>query len=659
MAETQTIREDHDRPQPAARISGRTWHWIGWVSLSFVVITAGLFHLTSRVRPWLVADADMLLLPELFEDLASGGSISDWYLPYSPYFVPDWGIYWLAVRISDKEATRLAVVAIVQVALVAAATASIARSLTGRAQHLATASATALVVLAGLHQVRPFVYLAALFFHFGTFAMVLWLIALALRFVGEPSVHRWLALSLVLSAGLALSDRIVAVWFLAPAAIAIAAWAWNNSGVQRRTSVRWIGAHIVATVAVLPLRDLVRSRESTYDLSLSLAAPWSGAKGVVDSFLDIAREGMWMQLTLVVVIVSFAVVVYRLYRGTTLLDGRPMAEDPRAFLFVFVPATAVTTIAAQIMLSGSVGPEPRYSATITMLPVLLLAAVVGLPAAPRPGVAATVAAPVMLLAATAGSTLGSFDLDREPEHIACIRAELAVTGSTQGVASYWDARELAVYLDVAMATYSPLLRGERLNVSEESYTDRYHFMVSSPNVEFWQLELDPVEALNGPPLRTSMCGEYTVWDYGPDGFDMEPFDEPSSRRWDGCSLSTQVGVLDPDRCTLTASEEAGYVMFGPYAVTPQGTYRARLRYAADGSAPVGQWDLSTTTELGDDAKIRRTGTLHGTDGDEEWLEFEWNADATPLGREEVVEIRLVTDGSASVTIHELEITRLD
>ncbi len=628
---------------------------VEWIVLAAVIASAGLFQVTTDVNQWLLTNADMLLLPELYEDLNSGGSLSDWYLPYSPYFFPDWLFYWIAEPLGSTEATRLAIVAVAQFGVAVLAVASIAKTVTGRPQRLATAAAASVIVLGGLGSIRPFTYLATPFVHFGTFAFTLWLIAFALRYTRDERANRWLVLSLGLSVLLVGSDRIIAVWFHVPAALAMVAWGWQ---AHRRRAVVWIGAHVVATTAVLPLRDLVRTKESTYDLALSATSPRAGLKGLYEALSDAIGDGWWIQ---VLVVVSFVVVVASFARGRSVLGGRRLQPDASRFLVVFVPATAIVTFAAQIMLSGAVEPGPRYSMTVFFLPIFLLAAVVVPPAMDRRTTAA-LAVPVIVLAAVLAPTLPDIDLGREPAGMECLHDALAITGSTHGVASYWDARDLSVYLDdpdVVMATYSPLNRGERINVSEESYAERYDFIAVSSIVPWWVLDLDRIEFLNGPPRQIVECGRFTVWDYGPDGLDMEPFDTPNTVTWTACQLSTQVGTLDEASCTISGGEAPGFLAFGPYPTVPNGSYRARLQYRAPGTGPVAGWELAFTGELGAAPEIAQTGTVDGTDDRDGELIIDWETTDAPLGREPVVEVRIVADGTPGVAITAIEITRLD
>ncbi len=628
---------------------------VEWIALFSVIASAALFHVTTGVNQWLLTNADMLLLPELYEDLHNGGSISDWYLPYSPYFFPDWLFYWIAEPVGSTEAVRLAIVAVAQFGVAVLGAASIAKTVAGRPQRLATAAAASLVVLGGLGSIRPFTYLATPFVHFGTFAFTLWLIAFALKYTRGDRANQWLALSLVLSALLVGSDRIIAVWFHAPAALAMLVWGWH---AHRRRALVWIGAHVVVTTAVLPLRDLVRTKESTYDLALSATSPRAGLRGLYEALSNAIDDGWWIQ---VLVVVSFVAVVVSFLRCRSLVGDQRLQSDASRFLAVFVPATAIVTFAAQIMLSGAVEPGPRYSMTVFFLPILLLAAVVVPPTLDRRTTAA-LALPIVVLGAMLVPTLPDIDLDRQPPGMQCLHDALARTGSIHGVASYWDARDLSVYLDdpdVVMATYSPLNRGERINVSEESYADRYDFIAISSIVPWWVLDLDRIEFLNGPPIQIVECGRFTVWDYGPDGLDMEPFDSPNTVDWTGCQLSTQVGTLDESTCTITGGETPGFLAFGPYPAVSNGSYQARLRYRAPGTGPVADWELGFTRELGGAPEITQTGPLAGTDGQAGELVIEWETTDAPLGREPVVEVRVVADGTPGLEFTGIEITRLD
>lgn len=645
-------RRSSEGPESSSRWSRR----IDLVTLVLVVASAGLFQTTDRVNQFFVANADNLLLAELFEDLAAGGSLADWYLPYSPYFAPDWLIYGFTVLITGTEKVRLGLFAIVQFAVLMSATASISRSVTARYQWGATSAVAALAVLGAALEVKPFIFLAAPFVHFGTFALMLWLIALTLRYLTDDRAVRWLVMSLAIGAALMASDRIIAVWFHLPAAMAIFAWGWRQ---DRRRAAIWIGSHAAVLLAAVPLPGLIRTRESAYDLALSpgSASPLAGANRVWRSFLDAGAEsGWWFWIALAVL----PIVLLLLLRGRALLGGSSFQPDAKRFLTVFVPASAVTTVIAQVMLTGSVAPGPRYNMTILFLPLLLLAALVP-PRQPNGGHRALLAVPVAGALLWSATALDEID-PGGPDHLACIQRQLERSGSENGVASYWDARDLVVYLDdpdVGVGTYDLFGRPERINVSSASYRDRYDFVVRSERVPLWALDLGMIRTVNGPPEVAIECGIYTLWDYGPGGLTMEPLSRPGDVvTFDGCALDTQVGTLRPRDCVLATTGQAGYLNFGPYRAVPTGRYQVDLAYRAEGDVPIGSWDLAVFHHHGDIPSIVKEGPLEGTDGRIGHVRFEWTATDLPTGELTVAEVRTVVKADMTGEIISIELTRI-
>jgi hypothetical protein len=375
------------------------------------------------------------------------------------------------------------------------------------------------------------------------------------------------------------------------------------------------------------------------------------------TFVDNGHEsGWWFWAAVASLPVAWLVVV----AGRSVLGQAPLDPDARRFLAVFLPATAASTIGAQILLSGAVVPGPRYNLPILFLPLLLLASLVP-PRWPSPVHRGVLAVPVAIALVWSASALDEID-PTGPDHIACVRRQLELSGSVTGVASYWDARDLVVYLDdpdVTVGTYDLFGRPEQINVSADSYRDRYDFVLRSERVPLWELDLGMIEAINGEPDTAIECGIYTLWDYGPSGMTMDPFPQPgSSVVFDGCDLDTEVGALDAGSCTLSSTGEAGYLDFGPYVAVPPGTYRVEIAYQAAGDEPLGTWDVATFHQHGETPTVVEEGELAGTGGGVGHVELEWTAANDPTGELTVAEIRTRVDAGASGQLLSIELTRI-
>lgn len=619
----------------------------------------GLGFLSGRVHSVFVADADFLLLHELLPDLASGGSVSTWNIPYATYLFPDWPLYGLSLLIGPTPAATIAVFATLQLLLLSGALWLVAGGVDTRAGWPLAAVALGPAVFAVLWNAFPAVYLAASYVHGGTAIATVALLGLLLRWACRPTPALLATSAALTFAGVA-SDRLFAVWGLVPAGAAVVVLAIARIGVIRQHAT-WLGVHAVAAVAGLPVANVLFPERANYDLELGFQ-PRFGYRRFEDSIRTVDDLS---PLLLPAVGLATVVLTFVLFRGRSLV-GRHLPAHARLVVGTFVLVAVATTVAAQVAMVGPVPPHARYSIAAFVLPlvvapVLALAGIAdrnrqGVPVLQRLAVGAA-ALPLLAVLATTATWIDDVRVDRLERPIDCVEKVL-VAGSNRGISSYWDARQFQVYSEgrLVMSEYEPLLVPMDVNSNRDEVAESYDFAVVSALYGGFDLPPERIRAVAGTPMTEQACGPWTVLDYGPGGLSLQPFKEVGSERtFDGCILGGHVGTTNGVCARVaTTADGPGYLVFGPYVPAPAGNYRAVVSYRSDEApgATVGSWDV-TRDPGGQD--IVAAGGIRGTDGEPSELVVEFGLAEAP--GQAVLQWRLVTRGSVDVTVHSIKFER--
>ncbi len=617
-------------------------------------------HLTRRFEPNNVADADHLLLVELFADLGAGGTLSQWYLPYSGYLVPDWLFYGAATVVTPNVIGRLAVVAFLQTTVFVVAVWLLGDHLDGARGRNGALVAAAVTVLAAIADLRPAVFLATMFIHTGTYAASLLALWLLLRHLGSAD-RRAMAVSALLTLAICASDRLFVVWFLVPATVALVGLELLGRCRPSRRTLEWLGAHVAASVLSIPLAGLVRGRPTVYDVGLGFEGVADGISSLRLALVEAAVDGWWLigaaALAWGVLVIRWAIRWWPSARHPTAApretDGPTAGRDVESLVAVFAVGAAAATLLAQFLLTG-IEPHVRYNGPLLITPLLLVGALHGR------ALNRIRAVPVSIgvLAVVLVTGLPRFDVDRPPPVVACIDGLVTPSGSTVGIASYWDARQVNVFGgELRAAGYSFALVPDRVNVSASGFVDRYDYVVSNDDIPVGQIDLAEVERRHGAPRATQRCGPFEVWDYGPGGLDLAPLRSPGDRRtYEGCELRSTIGAVDDETCDLVATAGAdGFVAFGPYLGVRPGRYTIELELETS-VAGTAVWDVAITTgtartQVVAEGPVPAAGTPGTVSTD-----ITFDAALSDYG---LLEVRVVSNGGGAVRVSGLTVTRLD
>lgn len=560
-----------------------------------------LFH-AGHGLDGLLFNSDSMYLPTVFADVLAGeGAIDHWYLTPAPYFFPDYPIFLLAYLATPVPFLQISLYAFLQALLTLLLLAWLARRMHVRAPWTAAVLLWLCLIWLAFRNVEPFVYLLISGYHYGEVMSAMAVIALWFAHLqaGAPwrSPAWWLACGL--TAVTTLSDQL----FLVQAAAPLLAVAWLfalGSGTQgRRIAVQatLLGASSVAgslayrLLVEHPMRD---------GIQLGLGKWQENLQAFTDLLVNLAMQQPLYLLALVA-FVCLLVAALRRHCRPGLLGRRDEAD----WLLWFVPLSGLSMLLA-VMLSESHSLGYRYLIGIGVWPLLATGLVLARKF-PRtfPTAATWLSALLVLLLgmqAYEQVRLNGLRTRQYPADVACIDQALAGTGSRNGIAEYWDAKQVQNLSRhrLTIAQYFDTLQEMRWITTADAYAANYDFAIVSQTAEGGMSPLlMRVQDINGSPLRQVVCGKRLLLVYGPHRLrTVARLQLPGDRKfWRGCDLPSEIGGPQKN-CELGKRDSSlqGFLTFGPYVKLAPGTYRASVHYRGQAALGerMGHWDVAVT-----------------------------------------------------------------
>lgn len=463
--------------------------------------------------------ADALYLPTLFDDLLRhGGRLTDWYLTPAPYFFPDFPMYLAAFWLGSDSYHQIIVFAVIQSALLMAATYALARRLGSSAALPCAAFSLVLLAWLALSAQEPFVLLLSNASHFGGFLSAILLVLAWLRYEEDGSqLAFWAAFALACAT--TLSDSLFMLQAALPLSGALFARVLREraylAGRRRRMALPLVPAG-AALLGHLLYKAVVSNR-TRYKAEMDF-------HHIGANLHDIAAiaQRLWETLPLFCVC-WLAFLLFALACALRLALGREPFGLPRglAWLLVFW----LMSLAGALVVSLLVFNLPvaaRYFIPAICWPILL-APVIGAHALRAR------AAPLLLLTATLACTLamGVATARQWQAHplqaayytadAACIDTALAGMDLHDGIAQYWDAKPFQRFSrdHIVLAQHYNNLEESRWITSKRYFKPAYDFALVGPEgppPHF--ISAERLVAINGEPAARVRCGGYTVMLYG-------------------------------------------------------------------------------------------------------------------------------------------------
>lgn len=642
--------------------------------------------------------SDIAFLPTLFGDVAGRGRITDWSLPEAPYFWPDWPLYFLAWSISPNYSTAVAVFAFAQVSLLALTWVLLVRELMPSLGSATSALSGLLVlVIAALLGQMPASYLTVSFARFGTLitAMIgLCIFTKALRPENQPllgdrlSARRDRTLPLAQLALVAIavpSDRLILTWLVLPL-IVIAIVALAASGRRgfsdrvpslepQKALLSQLGALAGGTVVGLGVGRLLNDASTRYQVAAPAAEiPLSHRVDLVyrSIFEGFVMEG-WPAFSWLV-FASIGLWLVQLWRHRNF--------GGLILISLWFALATFLTLAAE---ATTFNPTHRYHQFIYHLPILMLGiwpalemqrqgrVEVGL--LPLLRRKASISAPVAVAviavgtAVAAASPIEQLSLGHRSDEIACLDAQLKKSGSREGIGNYAVARlavvESQFTLEVGARNSRMLPETDVHNVNwGRTSAD---FAILKPSI-FGRINPRVLQAFATRRPTAVPCGEWIVYDYGPDGLDLDRLQADGGRIYiPGCWFQQQmteppvvlafrtVEEQGPD-CTFNLSasqvddETPAELVFQDAFPIGSASYRVTLDLASEESAK----GVLRVTTWKDTTRPTSTTIVRLPEVQAFPIEIE-----VPPGEEvRSIRVRLSYAGGSDLTIKSLAIERL-
>ena len=469
----------------------------------------------------LLFNSDAVLFPRLFYNLDGGGSLNDWYLTPAPYFFPDYIIFFVAYSLGETAYTQIIIFAVLQTGLTWAASYFLARQVVRQQAFLVATLVTVLMVWLALNagqRADPFVYLLLSGYHYGGFLVGMVFIALVLRYFNvQTGKQKWLILvSLCVLAFLsALSDNLFLIQVLIPL---FASLCLVNVMAREKTAVHYLPAIIPLLFGIAGSKSYstLVANKTRYPFTIKLKKVAAN----VGEYYAILQDFFFQNPVFGAGIVLF--IAFGLLCLSALVKRRLFLNLPKDIIQVIIFALfAIGSTLGAVLLITSIAATNRYLLTLFVWPVMIGAMVAAywlkdkffyFSSAVSLAAVITLGVNAFLLVAHNGTAKNYY-----PSDIACLDAALAEEQLTQGIAQYWDAKQIEAFSrnGLTLAQYMDNLDEMRWLTSKKFFKPTYDFAIVSENAQSrLKISKEKLFALNGDAKKTIACGNRTLLIYG-------------------------------------------------------------------------------------------------------------------------------------------------
>ncbi len=398
----------------------RFCHWAAWLSFAIAIVGCVADTYSSATSLAKLQHADFQYLAAFFNDITSGGKLSDWALPPSPYFFPDLGLYAL-LRLFSARPEWTSIGAMVLMPVLLAIPLSLLARQASRESSSRVLAVYALVFIAYVRGVFGVGGMLILSCHAGQAATALWCLVLLLK----PTRIRVGVVSLLALAAAA-SDPLFVFGALAPMCLFVLLCSIGLGRWFRWLSCILFAASSVAGLAIRSVLPVAPPRGATINWGRSADA----LRAFMSHISDPETVAIWVALVLSLVALAAN---WKNSRARTVVVGLLAA--------VFTSLFGVWLIGAEVITWWS-----RYLVLVHLCLVLLVT--LSLNAIPFRRVVswsliATALAGALLNIAQKHSGLANIGTVRL-EVMPCFDAEAAKQGITRCVATYWLAKPVSV-----------------------------------------------------------------------------------------------------------------------------------------------------------------------------------------------------------------------
>jgi hypothetical protein len=477
-------------------------------SIATVVISYLAGHSSQRF----LFNSDILYLPTLFSDLASGGSIADWYLTPAPYFFPDFIIFYFAHNLGVDTYSRIIIFSVLQIALSFFAIWFLVRQIQPSRAFVVSTTIMIGLIWFSMKSDEPLTLLLASASHYGIFIAGITFVALWMQYkeTGNASGKKALGFMMcMLALASIFSDGLFVIQILAPWVITNIIVYITNISFEEHKKKLLLGSLLIVifgTMCYKIVRHYTRAR-------FSLKIDFSRLNDVYTIFQQVfafpAYKFVFIVYVGVIICICFA-----------LFKNRIIKLYPKWFLWLvlFSCVSACLTLAA-LMLPWDFPPATRYLIPCFSFPLIVIVLFFALHFRKKFAILSLfITIPVVV-----SMSVDSYELVANnglnsryyPDEIACIDDALENTGLTNGIAGYWDAKSTQNFsrLNLEITQFVGDLEERRWITSKRYFKNSYDFALLSEEPR-GKISSDALIELNGNPYRIAVCGSKSIYFYG-------------------------------------------------------------------------------------------------------------------------------------------------
>lgn len=489
------------------------------------VIALVCIYLQHKLMMHFFMNSDALYLPTLYIDLfRNGGSLKDWFLTPAPYFVPDWPIYFLAMRIFGLPYLAVAAFFVVQILLSFALVTAINRRFSEMPNALAGAAfSISFCCLLSARLVEPFSFALISAYHYGAFLMLLlalWLVIGGIQKKTVADAKKQAYGVFAVTALAALSDKLFLIQFSLPALAALL-YMSIRSRIERKTAITFMLAICAGSV----LGPLLYKAMASKAIDTPAGFGMENLSRNLHDLLAIVRGGMdgnaYAMAIVVLFYLSVAALPWLAWRA-----GKVEYKPRNELLFVAVFSLCSGAVLVLVELFNKMLLNGRYLIPLFLAPILfsptLILGYLKKAAAEVFGVLLLFASAICIFALVrlAAENDASIKTDFYPADVACIDGVIGKYGLRNGIAEYWDAKRVSVLskTSVNIAQVFQDLSAHQWITTTATFKNAYDFaLINLDSLAPVQPNEQHIVEINGAPAASVQCGKIKVLVYPQSG----------------------------------------------------------------------------------------------------------------------------------------------
>ena len=666
-----------------------SYYIAAWIVLALSLLSVYMSVSANTISRYVFYNSDALYIPSIYQDIASGQSLSGWSLQPAPSFFPDMPLYFFLNAVTGNFHVAIMLYGLCQSLLFIGSLFYLSHTVWGMRKSVQTfilLVGTALFFLLASRQLPECLSILQSGHHFGATIMFVISLALIVDILKRETLEQRTFSRYFIVGGLAtmtlISDMIYLVQFLIPVLMSLGVL-FALHRVSRKTLLRLSGSLMLPVVIMHAVNELllqywkpslppiqantVRKLTEIIIETLSKVAKWSLFSRDFSSIFIV----LWFAFVLGSIVLSLRI-------GIRLLKAGPGSTFGETGVFLVISCflfSLFTNIAAA---AATMNSHPRYFAPTLMLPLFfgwpfLIAGwqQVGRFFERKYAMWLPVGAMCCFSLVSFGGNVKNLGTlarlsDYYPPFVRCLDKHAQNKQLRYGVSSYWRAKYITMLSKNNVQVVQAFQIADRLSIDHwinnlNWYNNDLEFIVIDKRSRGRMRQISQTSLLQtfGPPAERFACKRAShvtrIFVYNRDTdtdfreslryrkkFDFYALELPSN-------TGRQVGL---SRVAEESTDKRGNLTFGPYLALPIGKYAFEIHYYAQKNSHgenVGKWDIVMHTAGETDrlkqGKIEKDGTnsISGT---------------FTVRKTEPIEIRIYYSGRGTLRVDKIKVRKI-